>query len=404
MKKFEFYAPTEIIFGPDTERRTGEMAKLYGAQRVFIVYGGTSAKKSGLLDRVEQSIKSEGLVCISSGGVVPNPLLSTAQRMVKEAIDFQADFILAVGGGSVIDTAKAVAIGVANPDTLLWKFWSREEPLTKSLPLGTVLTIAAAGSEMSDSAVLTNDVDFDPPTKRGLGSRFNRGRFAILNPELTMTLPVWQIGAGAADIFMHTSERFFAPIQGNHLTDEIAAAVFRNIIRFGPEGVKHPDDYEAMSEIMWSGSLSHNTLTGLGAKGDTSREGDWACHQLGMAISALYDSTHGATLSAVWPAWSRYVRDADIQRFAVFAEMVYGISGEDDLTASEMAIEQTVAFFRSLGMPVTLTELLGHYPTEEELQALTYECTYNDTRTIGSFKVLDKSDILQIYRNACDDL
>ena len=404
MKKFEFYAPTEIVFGPDTESRAGEMAKLHGATRVFIVYGSASAVKSGLIERVEESMKDAGIAYLSSGGVVPNPLLSTAERMKQEAIDFQADFILAVGGGSVIDTAKAVAIGVANPEVELWKFWTREVPLQKSLPIGSVLTISAAGSEMSDTTVISNDVDYDPPTKRGLGSRWNRPKFAILNPNLTMTLPKWQIGAGAADIFMHTSERFFAPIQGNHLTDEIAASVFRNIITFGPRGVKNPSDYEAMSEIMWTGSISHNTMTGLGAKGDTPREGDWACHQLGMAISAIYDSTHGATLSAVWPAWCRYVRDADIHRFAMFAQMVYGIQKEDMYMASEMAIEQTVSFFRSLGMPVTLTELLGHRPTEEELEALTDECTYGNTRTIGSFKILERDDILAIYREACDDI
>ena len=400
MKKFEFYAPTEIIFGQDTECRTGEMAKLYGANKVFVVYGGQSAKKSGLIDRVEKSIQDAGLACMMSGGVVPNPLLSTAERMKKEAIDFGADFILAVGGGSVIDTAKAVAIGVANPEVDLWKFWTREVPLNKSLPFGTVLTIAAAGSEMSDTTVISNDVDYDPPTKRGLGSRWNRGKFAIMNPELTMTLPIWQIGAGAADIFMHTSERFFAPIQGNHLTDEIAAALFRNIITFGPRGVENPKDYEAMSEIMWSGSISHNTITGLGAKGDTAREGDWACHQLGMAISAIYDSTHGATLSAVWPAWCRYVRDADLHRFAYFAYMVYGIKKEDDMMASEMAIENTIAFFKKLGMPVTLTELLGHRPTDEEIEALADECTYQNTRTIGSMKELERDAIIQIYKDA----
>lgn len=399
MKKFVYYAPTEIVFGPGEWKKTAEEVKKFGGSRVFVIYGGKSAVKSGLLEKLEKNLTEAGLAVKTSGGVVPNPLLTKAERMIQEALDFQADFILAVGGGSVIDTAKTVAHGVASPEIPVWDYWAKKAKLTKSTPIGTVLTIAAAGSETSDSAVITND-HVTPHTKRGITSDFNRCRFAVMDPELTMTLPVWQIGAGAADIFMHTSERFFTTILGNHLTDEIAAGLFRDIIHYGPIGVKDPKNYEAMSEIMWCGSVSHIGLTGLGAKGDTARDGDWACHQLGMAISALDDSTHGATLTAVWASWAHYVMHENIDRFAEFARRVYGITESDPEKAAEEGISRTVNFFKSLGMPVSLTELLGHRPADEEIFAFADECSYGRTRNIGTFKVLGYEDMVKIYRLA----
>ena len=397
MEKFVYYAPTEIVFGRGTELRAGELVKKHGGSRVFVVYGGGSAVRSGLLGRVTKSLEDAGLAVKAMGGVVPNPLVSTARAMAKEAIAFGADFVLAVGGGSVIDTSKGVAHATANPEHDIWDFWSGTK-VTKSLPVAAILTISAAGSETSNSAVLTNDGK-NPPTKRGLTTDFNRCRFAIMNPELTMTLPKYQIGAGAADIFMHTSERYFAQIFGNHLTDEIAEGLFRDIILYGPKGVADPTDYEAMSEIMWCGSVSHVGLTGIGAQGDTPREGDWSCHQLGMAMSALYDSTHGATLTAVWAAWARYVRDTNIGRFAQFARKVYGITEADDLKASEEGILRTNEFFKSMGMPLSLTELLGHEPDDAEIERIAMECSYDRTRKIGSFKVLDYDDIVAIYKD-----
>ena len=398
MQKFVYYAPTEIVFGPGTELRAAELVKKYGGSRVLVIYGGHSAKKSGLIDRVIDNLKENGLEALAMGGVVPNPLVSTAKEMVKAGLEFGADFILGVGGGSVMDTSKGVAHAIASPEHDIWDFWTGTK-VTKSLPVGAILTISAAGSETSNSAVLTNDLQ-TPPTKRGINTDFNRCKFAIMNPELTMTLPKFQIGAGAADIFMHTSERYFAAILGNHLTDEIAEGLFRDIIFYGPRGVQDPTDYEAMSEIMWCGSVSHVGLTGIGSKGDTPRDGDWACHQLGMAISALYDSTHGATLTAVWAAWSRYVKDANVARFAQFARKVYGVTEPDDEKAAEEGILLTNAFFRSLGMPLSLTELLGHEPTDAEIEAIATECTYGKKRTIGSFKDLAYDDIVAIYK-AC---
>ena len=398
MQKFTYLAPTEIVFGPGTESRTAELVRKYGGSRVLLIYGGKSAEKSGLLDRVTGNLREAGIEVLAMGGVVPNPLLSTARNMAEEGKRFGADFVLAVGGGSVIDTAKAVAHAIAAPEHEIWDFWTGTK-VAASLPKGAILTISAAGSETSNSSVLTNDL-LDPPTKRGINTDFNRCKFAIMNPELTMTLPLYQIGAGAADIFMHTSERYFAAILGNHLTDEIAEGLFRDIIKYGPIGVADPTDYEAMSEIMWCGSVSHVGLTGIGAQGDTPRDGDWACHQLGMAISALYDSTHGATLTAVWAAWSRYVKDANVARFAQFARKVYGVTEPDDEKAADEGIVKTNAFFKSLGMPLTLTELLGHEPTDEEIEKIALECSYGRKRTIGSFKTLAYDDIVAIYK-AC---
>ena len=398
MKDFVYYAPTEIVFGKDAELKAAAMIQKYGGSRIFVIYGGQSAVRTGLIKRIEENLSEGGLAFQSMGGVVPNPLVSTARKMAKAALEFHADFILAVGGGSVIDTAKAVAHAVANPDQDFWNFWTGT-PLTKSTPVGAVLTISAAGSETSNSSVLTND-ELDAPTKRGVNTDFNRCRFALMNPQLTMTLPVYQIGAGAADIFMHTSERYFAPILGNHLTDEIAEGLFRDIIHYGPIGVKDPQNYEAMSEIMWCGSVSHVGLTGLGSKGDTPRDGDWACHQLGMAISALYDSTHGATLTAVWAAWAHYVMNENVGRFAEFARHVYGVGETDDQKAADLGIQKTNEFFRSLGMPLSLKELLGHIPDDKEIENITEECTFGKSRTIGSFKILNYDDIKAIY-NAC---
>jgi len=398
MQKFVYYAPTKIVFGKGTENQAGELIRSYGAGKVLIVYGGHSAEKSGLLDRVKKSVADAGLKEISMGGVVPNPRLSLVRKMISVAAEFGADFILAVGGGSVIDTAKAVAHGLANPDTDVWDFWAGKKKITKSTQIGAILTISAAGSETSNSSVITND-EVEPNTKRGVTTDFNRCKFAIMNPELTMTLPAWQIGAGAADIFMHTAERYFTNVLGNHLTDEMAEGLFRDIIEYGPKGLRNPEDYEAMSEIMWCGSVSHIGLTGIGAKADTPREGDWSCHQLGMAISALYDSTHGATLTAVWGSWARYVMDENISRFVRFGEKVYGITGKSDRETADLAIEKTEAFFKSLGMPLSLSELLKHTPTEEEIEALSGECSYGKTRTIGSFKVLGFDDMKKIYQS-----
>lgn len=399
MLKFNYYSPTRIVFGAGTVNEIGTLIRDFKVKKVAVVFGGNSAKKSGLLDIVEDRLKSEGIDVILLGGVVPNPLLSKAKEMTKEAVKFGVEFVLAVSGGSVIDTAKFVAMGVASPDTDIEEFFFQRKKVEKSLPIGTVLTIAAAGSETSDSAVLTDDVT-GTHIKKGITTDYNRCKFAIIDPELTYTLPKYQIGAGVADIFMHTSERYFTDILGNHLTDEMAEGLFRDIIKFGPIGVKSPTDYEAMSEIMWCGSVSHIGLTGLGAKGDTPRDGDWSCHQLGMAISALFDSTHGATLSAIWASWANYVKDANIQRFAEFARKVYKTDEADDEKCANKGIEKTVEFFESVGTPVNLHDLLNREVSEKDCEELAINCSYKKSRSIGSFKSLSYDDMYNIYMAA----
>lgn len=400
MNSFEYYAPTRIVFGKDVQKQAGERIKACCGSRVFIIYGGFSAVKSGLLAEVEGSIKEAGLEYLSVGGVVPNPLLSTARKMIKEAVEFKADFILAVGGGSVIDTAKVVAHGTARPDIDIWDYFMRRETVTDSLPHACVLTISAAGSESSNSAVLTNDEGL-PAIKLGINTEFNRCRFALMNPELTYTLPKYQIAAGVADIFMHTSERYFAEVYDkNHLSDEMAEGLFRTIIKYGKIGVDDRENYEAMSEIMWCGSISHVGLTGLGSRGKVPAEGDWSCHQLGMSISALYDSTHGATLSAVWGSWARYVMDAGADRFAKYAKKVFCVDEGSEQKDALKGIELTEGFFKGIGMPTDIQTLCGRELTEEEIRVLAKNCSRNGSRKIGAFMILDEEDMYRIYKNA----
>ena len=285
MKSFQFFSPTKVIFGKDAELTTAEEIKKFGGSRVMIVYGGGSVVKSGLLDKIEQLLKKEGLPFTVLGGVQPNPRLSLAKAGVKQATQFGADFILAVGGGSVIDTAKGIALGVANPQTDIWLYWTKEIVAKKSIPVGVVLTISAAGSETSDSAVITDD---ETGSKRGLSTELNRPKFAVMNPELTYTLPKYQILCGIVDIMMHTLDRYFTLTDGNELTDEIAEALLRVVIKNGEIALKNPCDYQAMSELMWCGSISHNGLTGLGAAID------FAVHQLGHELSGKFDVAHGS--------------------------------------------------------------------------------------------------------------
>lgn len=392
MQAFTQYTPTKIVFGKDTEKKVGELAKSGGATKVFVVYGGGGVVRSGLLDRVTKAILDAGLAVKTFGGVKPNPRLSFARNAVKEAISFETDFVLAVGGGSVIDTAKAVSHGVANPQTDIWDFWSRRKTVEKSLPVGVVLTLAAAGSETSDSAVLTNE---ETKIKRGLTTDFNRPDFAIMNPELTYTLPKYQVGCGVVDIMMHTLDRYFTLTEHNELTDEIAEGLLRTVIKNGAIAIKDSHNYNAMSEIMWAGSLSHNGLTGLGAVKD------FAVHQLGHELSAKFDIAHGASLSAVWEAWATYVFKEKPKRFAQYARNVWGVKESDDEKASLEGIKKTVAYFQSLDMPTSF----GRAPevgikTEEELRKMADGCSYENTRTIGSFKVCNREDIYEIYRRA----
>ena len=350
-----------------------------------------SVRKSGLLQHIQQALEDENIYWEELGGVKPNPRLSLAEEGVQRALDMKADFILAVGGGSVIDTAKGIAHGTANPGVKLWDIWTQKTALEKSLPVGVVLTIAAAGSEMSDSAVLTNE---ETGRKQGLSTPFNRVKFAVMNPELTYTLPKYQITCGIVDIMMHTLDRYFTHSKGNEMTDEIAEALLRTVIRNGRKAMENPKDYDAFSELMWCSSLSHNGITGLGA------EKDFAPHKIGNELSAKYDVAHGASLSAVWEAWAEYVYMEEPARFALYARKVWGISEENDIEAARKGIQATVEYFRSLHMPVSIGELETGILKEEELLDMARRATGNDSFTVAKFKELHQQDVLEILRMA----
>lgn len=391
MQSFVYHIPTRVIFGKGAENHTVEQVQQAGATRVFLVYGGGSAVRSGLLARIQNSLEQAGIACMTLGGVHANPRLGLARQGVKQAVEFGADLILAVGGGSVIDTAKAIAHGTAAPDVDLWDFWLGRRKVTASLPVGVVLTIAAAGSETSDSAVLTDEAT---GTKRGLNTPFNRPLFAILDPELTYTLPRYQIACGVVDIMMHTMDRYFTPTRGNQLTDAFAEALLRTVIANGPIALKNRHDYQAMSELMWCSSVSHNGLTGLGAVTD------FAPHKLGHELSGRFDVAHGASLSTVWGHWARYCLPQDPGRFAQFGRQVWGLTQPDDQLAAEQAIETTVNFFRSLDMPTCFSELgIGVQP-EDVLYQMADKATRGDTFLLGSFLPLNRAKALEIYRMA----
>lgn len=390
MQNFTFYSPTEVVFGKGAELQTVREIRKYNGHRVLVVYGGSSAVKSGLLARIEEGLKSEGIEYELLGGVKPNPLLSFARKGVKQAIALGADFILAVGGGSVIDTAKGIAHGAANPDIDIWEFWCGRE-IEKSLPVGVVLTISAAGSETSNSAVLTNE---ETGEKRGLPSNFNRPKFAIMNPELTYSLPSFQIACGITDIMMHTLDRYFTPTEGNQLTDGIAEALLRTAIENGRTAMKNHSDYDAMSELMWCGSLSHNGLTGLGAAAD------FAPHKLSHELSGKFDVAHGAALSAVWGAWATYSWKEKPERFVRYADKIWGIQKEKPEDAVKAGIDATVSYFKSLGMPTCLTELGIGVQDGETLRELAGRVTGNDAYTVGSFKAIHTEDAYNIYQLA----
>lgn len=393
MENFVQYAPTEVIFGKGTENQTGEEVKKWGGSRVLLVYGGGSAVRSGLIGRVEQSLTEAGIAYEEFGGVKPNPRLAFAEEGVQKALAFGADFILAVGGGSAIDTAKAIAHGTANPEEKLWDIWTRKVPLTRSLPVAAVLTIPAAGSEMSDSAVLTNE---EIGKKAGINTPFNRCRFAVMNPELAATLPAYQVACGVTDIMMHTMERYFIPGIQCEMTDCIAEGLLRTVIRNGAKVYENPADYDAMAEVMWCGSLSHNNLTECG------RGKDFSVHKLGHALSARYDVAHGASLAAVWGSWARYLyQDQALGRFVQFAKNVWGISGEgkSEQEAALAGIEKTEEFFRSIGMPVSLSQL-GVQPGEQERMELSLDATMGDTVKLTRIRPLGAKEVNEIYQMA----
>ena len=390
MNSFSFQMPTKVFFGVGTPDHVGEYICELNSCKVLILYGGGSAVKTGLLKRVTDSLDQANLFWTAVGGIQPNPLAEYAQQIVDTHCDQGFDFILAVGGGSVIDTAKAVSYGLSAPEIPVWDYFCKKAVPTHNLPVGVILTIAAAGSETSDSAVLTLASE---QLKRGLSTPLNRPRFAIMDPSLTVTLPPRQTACGITDIIMHTLDRYFARDMGNDVTDGLAAVVLRTTIRHGSSVMKNPNDLNARSELMWAGSLSHNGMTGLG------QVKDFSVHQLGHELSGMFDIPHGESLSAMWGTWARFVMETDIPRFAKYAREIWSIQESSDRTAAELGIQATEEFFLSIGMPITLGQAVGTQ-CDAVLRQLAYKCSFGGTRAIGSFRPLTQEEIYQVYQNA----
>ncbi len=391
MDNFVFHAPTKVVFGKGVASETGSLIKNAGYGRAFIVFGSDRIKKDGLLGVIEKSMIESGISYEEFGGVKPNPLLSHAVAGIEKASAFKADFILAVGGGSVIDTAKGIAHGLANPGSSLWDLWTKKAPIKASTPVGAVLTIPAAGSEMSDSAVLTNE---ETGQKLGINTEFNRCIFAVMDPSLGASLPDWQIKNGVVDIMMHTMERYFIPGIKCDLTDRIAEGVIKTTRDSGLILLEDKSDPDAMAELWWASSLSHNNLTECG------RGKDFSVHKIGMALSAFFDYTHGATLSAVWASWARYLYKDAVNRFAQYARNVWGIDESNDEHAAILGINATESFYRQIGIPASLSELGLTDPDDDTLRKLAMHATMNDTVKLSRIRPLSCDDIVEIYKMA----
>ena len=388
MQNFNYYAPTRVVFGKGTENEVGKLIKEQNCKKVLVHYGGGSVIRSGLLDRVYTSLGAEGIAYTTLGEVVPNPRLSKVREGIELCQREGVDFILAVGGGSVIDSSKAIGYGLTNEGDV-WDFYAKKRTASACLPIGTILTISAAGSEMSDSSVITNE---DGWIKRGYSSNYCRCKFAILNPELTYTLPDYQTQSGCVDIMMHTMERYLNHSTNMEMTDGISEALIRTVMKNSRILKQDPTNYEARAEVMWAGSLSHNGLTGCGTGG-----GDWACHQLEHELGGVYNVTHGAGLAAIWGSWARYVYEVNPERFAQFATNVFDIPCGTDYKETALAgIETMENFFRSVEMPTSLHEL-GLDLTDQQIHDLAFKCSFKDTRTIGVFKQLNMRDMEEIY-------
>lgn len=388
MNNFTFQNPTKIIFGRGTEKNVGKETLVY-SKNILLHYGGGSIKRTGLYDRIVQSLKEAGVRWVELPGVKPNPRLSLVREGIKLCREEKLDFILAVGGGSAIDSAKAIAMGVLY-DGDVWDIYAGKANPTAALPVGTVLTIPAAGSEASTASVITNE---DGWYKRGFNSEIIYPKFSILNPELAFTLPKYQVASGSADILAHLMERYFTNTLNVDLTDRMIEAIMKTLTYHVPKVLKQPDNYDSWAEIMWSGTIAHNNLM------STGRVGDWGSHDIEHELSAIYDVAHGAGLAVVFPAWMKYVYKHDVARFCQFAVRVWGVEPNfrsPEETALE-GISRLENYFRSIGMPVTLKEL---GVPDDRLEEMAAKATDNDTTTIGQFVKLKKADVLNILKLA----
>ncbi len=388
MENFTFYSPTFFVFGKDTESQAGEYVKQFGGTKVLIHYGGNSAKKSGLLDRVEESLKKEGIPYVMLGGVKPNPRSGLVYEGIELCKKEGVDFVLAVGGGSTIDSSKAIAAGVVY-DGDFWDFYSGK-PIEKALPVGTILTIAAAGSEGSPDSVITKE---EGMFKRGASGNAIRPKFSILNPALTQTLPAYQTAAGITDIMAHLYERYLTNSKEVEVTDRLIEALLLTMKHEGPRVIADPNNYEARANIMWAGMVAHNNTCGVG------RSQDWNSHNIEHELSALYDCAHGAGLAVTMPAVFRYVLKHDVMRFAKVANRVWGcaMDFEDPERTALEGIEAFQNFLISIGMPKNFEELGAK---EEDIPKLVEVLCRGDGRdgTISGFVTLDEEDCTKIYK------
>ncbi|MDR1613611.1 MAG: iron-containing alcohol dehydrogenase [Planctomycetota bacterium] len=392
MLDFTFLVPTKVIFGKDAERRVGDEIRSHGFKKVLVHFGGESARKSGLLDRVRKSLADAGIESMELGGVKPNPRLSLVREGIELCEKNGVDFLLAVGGGSVIDSAKAIGLGLAN-DGDVWDFFEGVRRARACAPVGCILTIAAAGSETSCSAVVTNE---DGWKKMAVDDELIRPRFAILNPELTFTLPDYQSMCGVVDILMHTMERYFSKTKNTDLIDRIAEGLLTSVMENGAKIHENPADYDARAEIMWGGSLAHNGLTGAG------RAGDWSTHQLEHELSGMWDVAHGAGLAVIWPSWARFVRKEDVARFAQFAVRVMGcrMNFENPGETALAGIDAMERYFKSIAMPTTMKDLGVGDVTDAEIAEMVEKCSRGGRRKLGSMKALDRPEMKKIYEMA----
>lgn len=388
MQNFAFSNSTKIIFGKNTEKQVGVETAQWG-KKVLLHYGGGHIVRSGLKDTVIHALKEAGIEFIELGEVKPNPRLSLVNEGIKLCREHQVDFILAVGGGSVIDSAKAIGIGVPyNGD--VWDFYSGKAKVEKTLPVGVILTLPASGSESSDSSVITKEEGW---LKRGCGGPAMRPKFAILNPELTFSIPPYQTACGIADMMAHVMERYFTNVHDVGFTDQLCEATLRSIIHYAPIVIEEPENYNARANIMWAGTVAHNDLL------HTGRIGDWASHNIEHELSGIYDVAHGAGLAIIFPAWMKYVYHHDVDRFVQFAVRVWGVEQDyyyPERTALE-GIRRLQEFFRQIGLPTTLKE--AGIP-DDRLEEMAAKCTADDTQLQGSFVQLSQSDVLEIYKLA----
>lgn len=388
MKNFSFYSPTYFVFGKGTESAAGECVKRFGGSKVLLHYGEGSVVRSGLLERIKKSLEAQKIPYVELGGVKPNPRSGLVYEGIELCRKENIDFILPVGGGSAIDSAKAIAAGVPYSGDF-WDFFEGK-PIEKALPVGTILTIAAAGSEGSGDTVVTKE---EGMLKRGAGGEALRPVFSILNPELTCTLPAYQTACGAVDIMAHVFERYFTNTTEVEVTDRLCEAILLTMIKETPKAIANPNDYDARANIMWAGMVAHNNICGVG------REQDWASHGIEHELSALYDVAHGAGLAVVFPAWMKYVMNHDVNRFVQLATRVWGCQKDEknpEKTAQE-GIEQFEKFLKSIGMPLTFAEIGAK---AEDIPYLVKTIGLGETGTMGSFVKLKADDVANIYKLA----